>query len=61
MKNTTRREQKPLTPKSNKMKNPKDVIGRFMLKTGEKRKALFLKSICSDSGVCIAFGQDSKK
>jgi len=51
----------PLTPKSNKKKNPKDVIGRFMLKTGEKRKALFLKSICSDSGVCIAFGQDSKK
>ena len=32
-----------------------------MLKTGDKRRSLFLKSICSDSGICIAFGKESKK
>ena len=32
------------------------IIGRFMRKTRHKRKAEFLKSICSDAGVCIAFG-----
>jgi len=61
LKDSIRRTQPIQPPPSNKKKNPKDVIGRFMLNTGDKRKALFLKSICSDSGVCIAFGQDSKK
>ena len=32
-----------------------------MKKTGSKRKAEFLKVICSDSGVCIAFGKETKK
>lgn len=42
-------------------KTPTGVIGRFMRKTAKKRRAEFLKSICSDSGVCITFGQQSKK
>jgi hypothetical protein len=33
-------------------------IKKFMKKYEGKRKALFLKSICSDSGVCIAFGRE---
>ena len=36
--------------------NAREVIGRFMRKTQHKRKAEFLKSICSDAGVCTAFG-----
>ena len=35
------------------------IIGRFMRKTRHKRKAEFLKSICSDAGVCIAFGTNA--
>ena len=34
----------------------RQVIGRFMQKTKHKRKAEFLKAICSDAGVCTAFG-----
>ena len=34
----------------------KEVILRFMRKTKYKRKAEFLKAVCSDAGVCIAFG-----
>ncbi len=37
------------------------TVGKFMKKTGSKRKAEFLKAICSDSGVCIAFGKERKK
>ena len=39
------------------------IIQRFMLNSRnvQKRRALFLKSVCSDSGVCIAFGQETKK
>ena len=37
------------------------TIGKFMKKTGSKRKAEFLKAICSDAGVCIAFGKERKK
>jgi hypothetical protein len=42
-------------------KRARKTIGRFMNKTGSKRKAEFLKVICSDSGVCIAFGKERKK
>ena len=35
------------------------IIGRFMHKTRHTRKAEFLKSICSDAGVCIAFGTNA--
>ena len=36
-------------------------IQKFMKKYEGKRKALFLKSVCSDSGVCIAFGTEEDK
>jgi hypothetical protein len=36
-------------------------IQMFMNRTKHKRTALFLKTICSDSGVCIAFGKESDK
>ena len=36
-------------------------IQMFMNRTKYKRTAFFLKSICSDSGVCIAFGKESDK
>lgn len=42
-------------------KSPAGVIGRFMRRTSKKRRAEFLKSICGDSGVCIAFGKESLK
>ena len=42
-------------------KRARKTIGKFMKKTGSKRKAEFLKAICSDSGVCIAFGKERKK
>jgi hypothetical protein len=38
-----------------------EKIGRFMRKTTQKRRARFLKVICQDSGVCIAFGTENKK
>ena len=41
-----------------KKTNATRKIQKFMKKYEGKRKALFLKSICSDSGVCIAFGRE---
>jgi hypothetical protein len=32
------------------------IIGRFMNKTKHRRKSMFLKALCLDSGVCLAFG-----
>ena len=37
------------------------TIGKFMKKTEDKRRSMFLQAICSDSGVCIAFGKERKK
>ena len=37
------------------------VVQRFMNKTKHKRIARFLLSVCSDSGVCIAFGKEINK
>ena len=37
------------------------TISKFMRNTTRKRQARFLNSVCSDSGVCIAFGTDSEK
>ena len=37
------------------------VVQRFMNKTKHKRIARFLSSVCSDSGVCIAFGKEINK
>ena len=37
------------------------IIQRFMKKTKHKRIAAFLNALCSDSGVCIAFGKELQK
>jgi hypothetical protein len=42
-------------------KNATRKIIKFFKKTGEKRTTEYLKAICSDSGVCIAFGSNRKK
>ena len=39
--------------------NAQKKIQTFMIANKDKIKSLFLKSICSDSGVCIAFGTES--
>jgi len=36
-------------------------IAKFMFNTEAKRKAFFLKTICSDSGACLAFGTEINK
>jgi hypothetical protein len=38
-----------------------NVVARFMRRTTHKRRAEFLKAVCSDSGVCMAFGTNRKK
>ena len=40
-----------------KQATAREVIARFMRKTKHKRKSEFFKTICSDSGVCIAFSE----
>ena len=47
-------------------KRARKTIGKLIKKTGvkkvgEKIRSKFLKSICSDSGVCIAFGKERQK
>jgi hypothetical protein len=37
------------------------TIGTFMKNTENKRRSMFLQAICSDSGVCIAFGKERNK
>ena len=37
------------------------VIRSFMTKTASKREAHFLNTVCSDSGVCLAFGKEKEK
>jgi hypothetical protein len=44
-----------------KREKSKNIIGRFMKNTSQKRRLEFLKAICSDSGVCMAFGTNRKK
>ena len=39
-------------------KNATSKIKKFIIKTTNKRRATFLKTICSDSGVCMAFGTE---
>ena len=41
--------------------SPSQTIGRFMNRTQHRRRSHYLQNICSDSGVCIAFGIESKK
>ena len=42
-------------------KRARKTIGIFMKKTENKRRSKFLQAICSDSGVCIAFGKEHQK
>ena len=44
-----------------KKKDASKKITNFMKKTGNKRSAFFLNSVCKDSGQCIAFGVESNK
>jgi hypothetical protein len=48
-------------PSSKTLKKSKLIISNFMLSTNHKRHTIFLKTICSDSGMCIAFGEHNKK
>jgi hypothetical protein len=43
--------------------NPKSakIITRFFKDTELKRKSVFFNSVCSDSGVCVAFGKEKQK
>lgn len=43
------------------IEHKKNIIGKFMMKYRQKIKSEYLKAICSDSGVCIAFGKENKK
>lgn len=52
-------EELPLPQDINKENSAKNIIQNFMIKNKYKIKAIFLKSICTDSGVCIAFGKES--
>lgn len=59
IKNVKKPENVNVSPETNKL-NKALVIQNFMKRTKHARKALFLKTICSDSGVCIAFGKESE-
>jgi hypothetical protein len=48
--------QAPQAPSASKKAKAKEIIHRFMNRTKHKRKAEFLKALCNDAGVCIAFG-----
>ena len=56
IKKITKRERKNAAKTTRKI--AAKTISKFMIKTGNKRKSLFLKSICADSGVCLAFGTE---
>lgn len=47
--------------KSKKNMNASKKITKFMKKTESKRSAVFLNSVCKDSGQCIAFGIENDK
>ena len=44
-----------------KVNKAKGIIGKFLYKNKDKIRANFLRTVCSDSGVCIAFGRESEK
>jgi len=57
----TKKVEKPNSEKSNSAKSAKNKIAMFMLKKRHNITSHFLSSVCSDSGVCIAFGKESDK
>jgi len=44
-----------------KVNKAKGIIGKFLYKNKDKIRANFLRTVCSDAGVCIAFGKESDK
>jgi len=62
---TRKKKNKVDTSNTRKQRIREDAaakIGKFMRNVDpNKRRALFLKSICSDAGVCIAFGKENNK
>jgi hypothetical protein len=59
--NKNKNKTKKTTPNTNEKNKAKEIIARFMLKNPTKRRSIFLKSICSDSGTCIAIGKEKNK
>ena len=55
--NSTRKQKKSALKK----KSPGTIIRTFVADKYSKRRAKFLSSICSDSGVCISFGTEIDK
>jgi len=60
-KHRQKQQQEKIQQDKQKQSLASKKIGKFMLNTENKRKAFFLKSICSDSGVCLAFGTEINK
>uniref|UniRef100_A0A6C0H4U2 Protein kinase domain-containing protein n=1 Tax=viral metagenome TaxID=1070528 RepID=A0A6C0H4U2_9ZZZZ len=58
--NTISENRKKSLNKSSKKSKTK-IIQNFMKNTRIKRKSLFLNTICNDSGMCLAFGLETKK
>ena len=46
---------------TNKIEKASNKVAQFMRRTTQKRREQFLKTICEDSGVCIAFGKEKQK
>ena len=63
----TRTTKQKTTPKHSLPKNitvkksPGNIIRKFMLNKRHKIRSEFLKTICSDSGFCLALGKEEKK
>ena len=49
----------PITSAENKALKA-DIINKFMFKTKYKQKAVYLNTICSNSGFCLALGKEEK-
>jgi len=60
-KESENKTEKPHFSSANRAIQAAKKIANFMHKYEPKRKALFLKSICPDSGVCISFGAEIPK
>jgi hypothetical protein len=52
---------KPLTKAHSELEKVASRIQRFMNRTKNKRREMYLKAICSEAGICIAFGIEALK
>jgi len=59
--NTIKRRTRKYSKKGGVVRFPGHKIKQFITERRPKMTANFLKSICSDSGVCIAFGTENEK